>query len=177
MDLKLIRTQQIVRERNPFSFQELSPKSVGLRYIAKHHVTCVQTVLTKSALHKLKVLQLLVVGHIQLRQQLLIQHLLINLQELILGSVNVDHGRNYVVFLWLSRNKVREILGDGCRLPLFSSIFVLVSANPAFGFSRGLFWLGLFLVEKGGTGSWFGWLRLLDFLGMGHVPLVIKLLK
>ena len=65
--------------------------------ISQHHVTLVQAILAEAALHQLQIPQLIRVRGIRLGQDSLVEHLLVDLEELLLGAVDIDEGGDDIV--------------------------------------------------------------------------------
>ena len=58
--------------------------------VAKHHIALVQTVLAKTALHELQVAKFVRVARLRFCEHALVEHLLVNAEELLLAPVDID---------------------------------------------------------------------------------------
>lgn len=57
-----------------------------------------KALITEAALHQLEVAQFVRVRSIWLSEDALIEHLLVDFEELFLGTINVDQGRDDIIF-------------------------------------------------------------------------------
>lgn len=107
---------------------KLAIEAVAFLDVVKHHVTRVQAVLAKSKFHVFQVLQFFVEFAMNRSQQSFIEDLPINLQELFLGTIDINQITDLVVSSPTGRN-VKLTETQRMWLPLVGGSFVIVCGN------------------------------------------------
>ena len=77
--------------------------------VSKHDIALVKTIFTKATLHELQVSQFICIASVRLRKHALIEHLLIDFEELLLAAVNVNQGRYDIVLTTLRGDELDRL--------------------------------------------------------------------